>query len=175
VPVAFERPAQERLHPLVDLFAQPRDLALGDAAHPHGLHQVIDRTGRHTLDIGFLHHGGERLLGHPAWLQETRKIAALAQLGDAQLDRAGPRLPVALAVAVALGEPLGGLLAIARAGQSRDLQLHQALGRKADHLAQQIGIGALLYDGAKVHHLVGHRWFLGCVGVRNPILPANHR
>ncbi len=45
-------------------------------------------------------------------------------------------------------------------GQAFDLQLHQPLGGKADHLAQQIGIGALFHKRAKVHHLVGHRWFL---------------
>ena len=31
------------------------------------------------------------------------------------------------------------------------------LGGEADHLAQQIGVGALFRKGAKVHHLVGHR------------------
>jgi hypothetical protein len=42
------------------------------------------------------------------------------------------------------------------------------LGGKADHLAQQIGIGGLLHERAQVHHVVGHRWFLGCVGVSQP-------
>ena len=39
-PVAFDRPLQEGLHLAVDLLAQPADLALGDAGHPHRLHQV---------------------------------------------------------------------------------------------------------------------------------------
>jgi len=52
-----------------------------------------------------------------------------------------------------------------RAGQSLNLQLHQPLGSKADHLAQQIGVGTLFQKCAKVPDLVGHRWFLesGCV------------
>jgi hypothetical protein len=42
------------------------------------------------------------------------------------------------------------------------------LGGKADHLAQQIGITGLLHERAQVHHVVGHRWFPGCVGVSQP-------
>ena len=40
-PVALDRPAQEGLDPLVDLLAKPRHLALGDAAHAHGLDQIV--------------------------------------------------------------------------------------------------------------------------------------
>src|SRR5262249_19671018 len=159
-PVPFHRAIEEGLHLLVDLFAQPADLALGDAAHPHRLDQVVDRAGRDALHIGFLHHRGQGLFGHPARLQEGRKIAALAQLGDAQLDRAGTRLPVAVAIAVALGATLSALLTITGAGEAFDFQLHQALRRKADHLAQEIGVGGLLDQGTKVHLLVGHRWLL---------------
>ena len=63
-PVALDRPVEEGLHPLVDLLAQPADLALGDAAHAHGLDQIVDRAGRDALDVGLLDHRGERLLGH---------------------------------------------------------------------------------------------------------------
>ncbi|MBE0529452.1 MAG: hypothetical protein IH626_01410 [Rhodospirillales bacterium] len=41
-----------------------------------------------------------------------------------------------------------------------DLQFHQPMRRKADHLAQQIGIGALFQKPAKAHHLIGHRGHL---------------
>jgi hypothetical protein len=104
--------------------------------------------------------------------QEAGKIRALAQLRDAQLNGAGPGLPIPLAIAVALGQALGALLAIAGPGQATHLQLHQALGRKADHLAQEIGIGALLQESPQVHHLVGHLWSLVQVGCRNPTLPG---
>jgi hypothetical protein len=33
---------EERVHTLVDLRAQPRHLALGDASHAHRLDQVVD-------------------------------------------------------------------------------------------------------------------------------------
>lgn len=56
-PVAFNGAAEERLHLVVDLLAQPRDLALGDAAHAHRLDQIVDGAGRNALDIGFLNYG----------------------------------------------------------------------------------------------------------------------
>jgi hypothetical protein len=40
-PVAFERPVEKGLHLAVDLRAQARDLAFGDAAHAHGLDRVV--------------------------------------------------------------------------------------------------------------------------------------
>ncbi len=60
-PVALDRALQERLHALVDLGAQARDLALGDAAHAYCLHQVIDRARRDALHVGILNHRGEHL------------------------------------------------------------------------------------------------------------------
>ncbi len=48
-----------------------------------------------------------------------------------------------------------------RAGPHPDLHLHQPLGGEGDHLAQEVGVGGLLHQPAKVHHLVGHRRFLG--------------
>src|SRR5512132_420993 len=155
----------------VDLFAQTRDLALGNAAHAERLDQVVDRAHRDALDVGLLDHGSERLLGHPARLEEAREVGALPQLRDAQFHRSGPRLPATVAVAVALDEPLGGLLAPAGAGQPLHLQLHQAMGGKADHLAQKVGVGGLLYQCAQRHHVVGHRSVLGSGrGFANPTL-----
>ena len=77
-------------------------------------------------------------------------------------------LPDPVAGAVALVQAFGVLLAVGRPGLAFDFHLHQPLGGKADHLAQHIGIRGLLYERAQVHHIVGHRWFLGCVGVSQP-------
>ncbi|RXH40413.1 hypothetical protein XH94_13250 [Bradyrhizobium zhanjiangense] len=63
-------------------------------------------------------------------------------------------------VAITLGKALGILLAVGRSGEPGNLQLHQSLGGKANHLAKQIGVWGLLHERAKAHHLVGHRWFL---------------
>src|SRR5260370_25438461 len=114
-PVALERPAQEGLRPLVDLATQPRTLRLADPFHPHGLDQLIHRAGRDALHIGFLDHRGQRLLPHSAWFEEARKVAATAQLRNAQIHRAGPGLPVAIAVAVAMVGPALAALALAGA------------------------------------------------------------
>jgi hypothetical protein len=85
--------------------------------------------------------------------------AADLALGDTSHAHAGARLTGA----VALGNPLRAALAMGGPGQALDLQLHQALGGEADHLAQQIGVGALFQKRAKGHHLIGHRWILGSV------------
>ena len=175
-PVAFDRPLEEGLHLAVDLLAQPRDLALGDAAHAHRLDQVVDRAGRDALHIGFLDHRGQRLLGHAARLQEAREVAALPQLGDAQLDRAGARLPVAVAVAVALGQPLRALLAIAGAGQAADLQLHQPLRRQSRSSRASRSASGVFSTSARrfiISSVIGGS--SNQVGVRNPTLPANRR
>src|SRR3546814_2830065 len=79
----------------------------------------------------------QRLLGQAPGLQEGREVAPLAQLGNPQFDRAGTGLPVPVAVAVAMVTPFGAALAMAGAAQALALQLHQPLGRKADHLAQE--------------------------------------
>ena len=76
------------------------------------------------------------------------------------------RLPAPVAVSVALGRAEEALLAIGGAGGRARLHLHQTLGGKADHLAQQIGVRALLHERAQVHHVVGDRWpFQAGVGV----------
>ena len=62
-PVALDRPLEESPHALVDLRAQPRNLAFGDAGHAQRLDQLVDRAGRDALNIGFLDDGRERLLG----------------------------------------------------------------------------------------------------------------
>ena len=55
-PVALQRSIEEAVDLIVDLAAQPGDLALGDARHPHRLNQIVDRAGRHALDVGLLDH-----------------------------------------------------------------------------------------------------------------------
>jgi hypothetical protein len=59
-----------------------------------------------------------------------------------------------------LHQATGALLPVGRPSLGLDLQLHQPLGGKTDHLAKQIGVRGLLHERTEVHHLVGHRWFL---------------
>ena len=86
-------------------------------AMPMRLDQLVDRAGRDALHVGFLDHRRQRLLGHPPRLQEAREVAALPELGDAQLDRPGPGLPVAIAIAVAMVGSALAALAVAGAAQ----------------------------------------------------------
>jgi hypothetical protein len=72
----------------------------------------------------------------------------------------GAGLPIAVAVAIAVVDPLSAVRAMSRAGEALDLQLHRTLCRKFHHLAQQIGIGALPQQGVKAHHLIGYRRIL---------------
>src|SRR5271156_2382716 len=88
---------------------------------------------------------------------KPRKVRALAQLRNAQLHGPGPGLPVAIAVAVALRQPVGRALAMAGPGQALDVQLHQPLRRKADHLAKERRVRALFQKLAKRDLVDGHR------------------
>jgi hypothetical protein len=81
-PRAFERTSKDGVHPLVDLTAEPADLALRHAAGTHGFHQIAHRTRRDAVDVGFLDHRGERLLHRPARLQEALQVAARPRLRD---------------------------------------------------------------------------------------------
>ena len=136
------------------------------------LDQLIHRAGRDALDVGFLDHRGQRLLRHPARLEEAGEVAASPQLRDPQLDGSGPGLPVAVAIAVALIDPALAALAVTGAAQGLGLQLHQPLGGKADHLAQQCRVGTLLQQLAKGDLVVGHRGGPRVrVACRNPTLP----
>jgi hypothetical protein len=59
------------------------------------------------------------------------------------------------------------------ARQAADLHLHQSLGGKGDHVAQNIRVGSLLHQRTKVHHGIGHRGF-SRFELRNPNLSENH-
>ena len=67
-PCALQWTGQDGVHPLVDLAAEPADLALRHAARAHRLDQVVGRAGRNVVNVGFLDDGHEGLLGRAAWL-----------------------------------------------------------------------------------------------------------
>jgi len=161
-PVALQWSIEKGCDLVVDLSAQSADLALRNAGHAHCFDQIIDRARRYSLNVGFQDHRSERLLRHAARLQKGREITALAQLGDAQLDRPSAGLPNPVAIAVSVVDALRAALPMRSAGQAFDFQLHQSVRGKTDHFTQQISVRALLQQGAKAHHLIGHRrvpWF----------------
>ena len=93
------------------------------------------------MHVGLLDDRRQRLLGQAARLQKAREVAALAQLGDAQLHRAGPRLPRPVAVAIALGDPLRIALAMGGAGQTLDFQASELFSKSVRRLIMSSVIG----------------------------------
>ena len=71
------------------------------------------------MNIGFLYYRRQRLLHRAARLQERRKIRARPQAGDLQFHLARAGLPVPLAIAIALRQPLGYLDDVIAAAKSR--------------------------------------------------------
>ena len=100
-------PAAPGRHQFVQLAADPRHLRLGDPLQAHRAGQVIDPPGRPPFHITLHHHRGQRPLGPPARLQQRREVAALPQLGDRQLNRPDPGVPVPWPIPIAVGHPLG--------------------------------------------------------------------
>ena len=162
-PVTLNGASEEVLHPAVDLAAEPRDLALADALHPHGPDQVIHRARRDALHVGLLDHRRQRLLRQPPGLQEGREVGAAPELRDPELHRPGPGLPVPLAVTVPLVHPLRAALAMGGTTGPLRIQLHQPMGGKADHLPQKRRVRALLQQLPKGNPLIGHRGVLWSV------------
>ena len=80
-PVAFERPIEEGFDSLVDLLAQPADLAFRHAQPPSPPNQFVDRAARSALYASRLDHGGEAPSPSSAAAPGSPKAAALAQLG----------------------------------------------------------------------------------------------
>ena len=160
-PLTLDRPVEEGVDPLVDVLAELGDLALRDAGEAHRLHQLVDPPGRYAADPGFLDHRDERLLGGLARLQERRKVRALAQLGDAQLERSKPRIEAAVAITVAVIEPIACALVPTGTDQTLDIGFHQDLQHGLRHGAQEIAIAALLQQLSQRHSVFGHRVLAG--------------
>jgi hypothetical protein len=131
--------------------------------------------GLRRLAHRLLHHGGECLLGHAARLQKAREVGALAQLGDAQFDRTSASLPDPVAVAVTLGQTLGGLLAI---GPPVCPSTSSSIRRWAAKPIISRNRSASGVFSTSVRRFIissvigGSSVALAC---RNPILPANRR
>jgi hypothetical protein len=70
----------------------------------------------------------------------TRSLRSLVIRSSTVPARVSQR---SLAIAAALVDPLWTALTMGAAAQPLDLNFHRALGGEADHLAQQIGVGAL--------------------------------
>ena len=139
-PLAGERALEKGADAVIDVLAQLADGAFAVARQPHGLDQVVDAPGRDAADPGLLDHGHQDLLGRLARLEERRKIAALAELRDPELQSAEPGVERAIAVAVAVCRALAGSLVAPGADDALDVGFHQQLHDGLGDAAQEIAI-----------------------------------
>ncbi len=173
---ALQRTRPERLHVLIERLTDAADLALGNP-QPEALDQLVDAARGDPAHIGLLDDRQQRLLGPPARLQEAREVAAAAQLGDLQLDRPRPRLPLPRPITVAMRHPIIRTpLTELGADQLGHLALHQLaadrLHRRSDHIAM-LAHHHLLDDLLDRHPVgTGHRWRL--LSRRSPGKPDDH-
>ena len=73
-PVALDGPIQKSADAFLDLAAQSRYLALGNARHAHRLDELVHTPRRNALDVGLLHDRNESLLGGAARLEKSGEI-----------------------------------------------------------------------------------------------------
>jgi hypothetical protein len=141
IPIStLQGPLPKRGDLLIQATAQPRHLILAHPGQPEGLHQPVHLAGRDPVDIGLLDDRDQRLLRAAARRQEARKVRAVPQLGDGQLDRPDPGIPGPLPVAVTADHPDAAALTVTGTGGLGDLGLHQLLSQPAHGLAQHVGV-----------------------------------
>ena len=85
------------------------------------------------------------------------KYEPVAQLGNAQLQRAEPRVEAALAIPVAVIEPVAGAFVPPGADQTFDIGFHQDLQHRLRHGSQEIAVATLLQQLNQRHSLLSHR------------------
>lgn len=116
-------------------------MALGNVGHAHRLDQLVHRACLKTpLNAGLLNDCSHGLLNGASRLKEARKVAALVQLGDFQVDVAGAGWPQALTVAIAAVCPVWAFDLEAGTAQTFDAELYHAPGNELNHLLEQFSI-----------------------------------
>ena len=122
------------------------------------------------MDPGLLDHRHKRLLRGASRLEETRKVAPLAQLGNLEIERPEPRVEGPLAIAVALCRPLIVALVAARADPAIDVVGHKPLQHLLGQVLLEIAASTLQQSVQQWHGVIGHRGSPVRVASRNPIL-----
>jgi len=93
-----------------------------------------------AVDEGLLDHRNQCLLRTPTGFEQTRKVAALPQLGDAQLDGANPSIPQSGSIPVSVRDPFRRPLMALCADLTAYLELHEVLGEQPDGFPQKVHI-----------------------------------
>ena len=77
-----QRTAQETLHHHVEVLADARHLALGDAIASQRLDQVVHPPCGYPFHVGLLDDRQQSSLAATPWLQQAREVAPLSELRD---------------------------------------------------------------------------------------------
>ena len=103
------------------------------------LGQTLPAPGRYPQQIGGGHHGDQGLLAPaPMPQQPIREIGTLPQLGNRQLHRAHPGVPLPGPIPIASIDPLTTALAVTSTTDLISLRGHHRVSQRHDHLLQQI-------------------------------------
>ena len=140
VGTTVQGPTQETLHHFVQLLADARHLAAGDAVATQGLDQIVHPPSGHSFYIGLLDDGQQGLLAAPPRFQQAGEVAAFPQLGNVQRHGAHPGIPGSVAVAVAVGDPLRAALAVLGADLGGNLGVHDAVHQDPQCFPQQVHV-----------------------------------
>jgi len=136
----IQRPVAERGDLGIEMAGHLRHLRARQRLDAQLLSQLLHPPGGHPEQIGGGHHGDQGLFGAAAVGQQPfREVAALAQLGHRELDRARAGVPLAGPVAVAAVAALGAAFAVVGAAELIGLRGHQRVGHHGHHLPQHIG------------------------------------
>ncbi|AEH09106.1 hypothetical protein FsymDg_1651 [Candidatus Protofrankia datiscae] len=162
VGAGIERPGAERLDLGVELFRQCRDLGFRDVRDAELLDKLVDSSRGDPEQVGGGDHRDQCLLGTASPGQEPfREIGTGPQLGNSELDRARPSVPLAHPVAVPTVDPFRRYLPIFGIADTVRLGAHQRFSEHLHHRAQKIRTrrGEFLAEPLGVGHsrAYGHR------------------
>jgi hypothetical protein len=167
-----ERTPPEGLDLGVERRADPADFAAADAGDTQTLHEVVDPAGRDPKDVCLLDDRKQGSLGSPARFEQARKVVAVADARDRQIDRADTGVPASVSIAVAAREAaVGCSFALGHAGQFGYFGFHHALREQVDGLAQEVAVAffdRLANAIEQSHAVVGHRGVPFVVGFSVP-------
>src|SRR5512144_1053182 len=94
--------------------------------------------------------------------QALTQQKTLAQLRDAQVERAEPRVQRPVAITIAIGQSAVRAFVPAAADQGFDVGVHDNLQHRLSERTQEIAVIGLLDGFDQRHSVFGHRVLLGC-------------
>ena len=136
-----QRTSLEVLNLGVEFLVELRDMAGRDVLDTHRPSQPLDLPGRKAVDEGLLNDRDQRLF-RPAFLRdEEREIAAIADLGDQQINRPHPGIDPPGPSAGEVGRAILSMLTLGRADLGLILDPHHLGHHPLEHGQEGVGFG----------------------------------